>query len=130
MAEMAEMAEEDGECFEEKSITGEEFSILGELFDRAGVEADLEGDSLTLRALIEGGERRRFARLRMLPFAHQLAHRVLATGGGEHEMLALIGLLDRMKGILSEYLETDDLSSVVEVVGEDEFLEELDNYRN
>ena len=127
---MAEIADDDGESCVEKSITAEEFSILGELFDRADVEADLEGDSLTLRAMLEGGERRLFARLRLLPFTHQLAHRVLATGGGEHEMLTLIGLLDRMKGILSEYIETDDLTASVEVVAEEEFLEELDNYRN
>jgi hypothetical protein len=116
------------DCSEEKSITAEEFSILNELFDRGDVEADLEGDSLTLRARIEDGTRPRFARLRLLPFAHQVAHRVLQTGG-EYEMLALIGLLDRMKSILTEYLETDDLSSTVEVVAEEQFLEELEEYR-
>lgn len=121
--------EMDEGCFEEKTITAEEFSILHELFDRGDVEADIEGDSLTLRARIEGGGQRRFARIRLLPFAHQLAHRVLETGG-EHEMLTLIGLLDRMKGILTEYLETDDLSSTVEVIEEHQLLEELEEYRS
>ncbi|NBO63389.1 MAG: hypothetical protein EBU88_00800 [Acidobacteria bacterium] len=123
------MIEDDDGCIEEKSISDEEFSILGELFDRADVEADVEGDSLTLRAHLDDGEQRRFARLKLLPFAHQLAHRVLATGG-EHEMLTLIGLFDRMKGILSEYLETDDLSSVVEVVAEEQLSQELVDYRS
>jgi hypothetical protein len=126
--EMSDISEDEG-CFEDKSITAEEFSILNELFDRGDVEADIEGDSLTLRARIEGEGQRRFARIRLLPFAHQLAHRVLETGG-EHEMLTLIGLLDRMKGILTEYLETDDLSSTVEVVEEGQFLEELEEYRS
>ena len=123
------MSEEMEDCFDETSITAEEFSILSELFDRGEVEADIEGDSLTFRARIEGEGQRRFARIRLLPFAHQLAHRVLQTGG-EHEMLTLIGLLDRMKGILSEYLETDDLSASVEVVEEGELLEELESYRS
>lgn len=122
------MTEKMQDCFDETTLTAEEFSILTELFDRGEVEADIEGDSLTLRAQIEGAGPRRFARIRLLPFAHQLAHRVLQTGG-EHEMLTLIGLLDRMKGILTEYLETDDLSAAVEVVGEGEFLEELEAYR-
>lgn len=121
--------EEDESCQEEKTITTEEFSILNELFDRGDVEADIEGDSLTLRVQIEGEGQRRFARIRLLPFAHQLAHRVLETGG-EHEMLTLIGLLDRMKGILTEYLETDDLSSTVEVIEERQLLEELEEYRS
>ena len=117
------MTEKLEDCFDETTLTAEEFSILTELFDRGEVEADIEGDSLTLRAQIEDAGPRRFARIRLLPFAHQLAHRVLQTGG-EHEMLTLIGLLDRMKGILTEYLETDVLSAAVEVVGEGEFLEE------
>lgn len=116
------------DCFEEKSITAEEFSILSELFDRGDVEADIEGDSITLRARLEDGTQSRFARLRLLPFAHQVAHRVLQSGG-EYEMLALIGILDRMKGIMTEYLETDDLSATVEVVKEEELLEELAEYR-
>jgi len=123
------MVEEGEDCFEDGSITLEEFSILGELFERAEVEADIEGDSLTLRARMEDGTQRRFGRLRLLPFAHQLAHRVLATGG-EPEMLALIGLLERMKGILTEYLETDDLSSTVEVVDDEQFGAELNSYRS
>jgi hypothetical protein len=124
-----ELDQQSEDCFEEKSITAEEFSILNELFDRGDVQADIEGSSLTFRARIEGEGQRRFARIRLLPFAHQLAHRVLQTGG-ESEMLTLIGLLDRMKGILTEYLETDDLSATVEVVDDDQFTEELEEYQS
>lgn len=121
--------DEPDEQSEESSVTAEEFSILTELFHRADVEADIEGDSITFTGLVEGGERRRFARIRLLPFAHQVAHRVLQTGG-EYEMFALIGLLEKMKSIFTEYLETDDLSNNVEVVEEEELLEELSDYRN
>lgn len=121
--------DEPDEQSEESSVTAEEFSILTELFQRADVEADIEGDSITFTGLVEGGERRRFARIRLLPFAHQVAHRVLQTGG-EYEMFALIGLLEKMKSIFTEYLETDDLSNNVEVVEEEELLEELSDYRN
>lgn len=125
---MSNIDESDEES-EESSVTAEEFSILTELFQRADVEADIEGDSITFTGLIEGGERTRFARIRLLPFAHQIAHRVLQTGG-EYEMFALIGLLEKMKSIFTEYLETDDLSNNVEVVEEEAFLEELSDYRN
>jgi hypothetical protein len=54
---------------------------------------------------------------------------VLQTGG-EYEMFAMIGLLEKMKSIFTEYLETDDLSNNVEVVEEEELLEELSDYRN
>ena len=121
--------DESDEQSEESSVTAEEFSILTELFQRADVEADIEGDSITFTGLVEGGERNRFARIRLLPFAHQVAHRVLQTGG-EYEMFALIGLLEKMKSIFTEYLETDDLSNNVEVVEEEELLEELSDYRN
>jgi hypothetical protein len=121
--------DESDEQSEESSVTAEEFSILTELFQRADVEADIEGDSITFTGLVEGGERKRFARIRLLPFAHQVAHRVLQTGG-EYEMFALIGLLEKMKSIFTEYLETDDLSNNVEVVEEEELLEELSDYRN
>ena len=110
--------DESDEQSEESSVTAEEFSILTELFQRADVEADIEGDSITFTGLVEGGERKRFARIRLLPFAHQVAHRVLQTGG-EYEMFALIGLLEKMKSIFTEYLETDDLSNNVEVVEEE-----------
>jgi hypothetical protein len=121
--------DESDEKSEESSVTAEEFSILTELFQRADVEADIEGDSITFTGLVEGGERKRFARIRLLPFAHQVAHRVLQTGG-EYEMFAMIGLLEKMKSIFTEYLETDDLSNNVEVVEEEELLEELSDYRN
>ncbi|MFZ4794915.1 MAG: hypothetical protein ACOYLN_12365 [Blastocatellia bacterium] len=121
--------DESDEQSEESSVTAEEFSILTELFQRADVEADIEGDSITFTGLVEGGERKRFARIRLLPFAHQVAHRVLQTGG-EYEMFAMIGLLEKMKSIFTEYLETDDLSNNVEVVEEEELLEELSDYRN
>jgi hypothetical protein len=121
--------DESDEQSEESSVTAEEFSILTELFQRADVEADIEGDSITFTGLVEGGERKRFARIRLLPFAHQVAHRVLQTGG-EYEMFALIGLLEKMKSIFTEYLETDDLSNNVEVIEEEELLEELSDYRN
>jgi len=121
--------ESEAEDVDDEFITNDELASLKKIFGAGNIEAQVEGEFVVLFARLEG-YLTRFAKIPIFALINDTAD-LFSQAGYRQELIALIGTLAQMQRIAASYLEEHtEYDATAEAIDEEEFLAQLNAYRN